>query len=76
MDLDMLVKQVDDVAQLFLGVNVVCPDRPEGDEVNDRGELVPDAMIQLVQKGSSSRANGSDMEWGTAVSLDYLNYTV
>jgi hypothetical protein len=53
MDLDMLVKQVDDVAQLFLGVNVVCPDRPEGDEVNDRGELVSDAMIQLVQKGSS-----------------------
>jgi hypothetical protein len=47
------VKQVDDVAQLFFGVNVVCPDRLEGDEVNDRGELVLDAMIQLVQKGSS-----------------------
>jgi hypothetical protein len=52
-DLDMLVKQVDDIAQLFLGVGVVRPDRLDGDEVDDRGELVLDAVIQLVQQGSS-----------------------
>ena len=52
-DLDMLVKQVDDIAQLFLGVDVVRPDGLEGDEVDDRGKLVLDAVVQLVQKGSS-----------------------
>jgi hypothetical protein len=52
-DLDMLVKQVDDFAQLFLGVDVVRPDCLEGDEVDDRGELGPDPVIELVQKGSS-----------------------
>jgi hypothetical protein len=49
----MLVKQVDDLAQLFLRVDVVGPDGFESDEVDDRGELVLDAVIQLVQKGSS-----------------------
>ena len=49
----MLVKQIHDIAQFFLGVDIVRPDRLEGDEVDDRGELVLDAMIQLVQKGSS-----------------------
>ena len=49
----MLVKQVDDIAQLFLGVDVVSPDGLESDEVDDRGELVLDAVVQLVQKGSS-----------------------
>ena len=49
----MLVKQVDDIAQLFLGVDVVSPDGLESDEIDDRGELVLDAMIELVQKGSS-----------------------
>ena len=52
-DLDMLVKQIDDVAQLFLGLDVVRPDCLEGDKVDDGGELVLDAMVQLVQKGSS-----------------------
>jgi hypothetical protein len=52
-DLDMMVKQVDDIAQLFLGVDVVRPDGLEGDKVDDRGELVLDAVVQLVQKGSS-----------------------
>jgi hypothetical protein len=61
MDLDMLVKQVDNIAQLFLGVDVVRPDRLEGDEVDDRGELVLDAMIQLVQKGSSLKRGRSDL---------------
>ena len=49
----MLVKQVDDIAQLFLGVDIVSPDGLESDKVDDRGELVLDAVIQLVQKGSS-----------------------
>ena len=39
------VKQVDDVAQLFLGVDIVGPDGLESDKVDDRGELVLDAMI-------------------------------
>ena len=52
----MLVKQVDDIAQLFLGVDIVRPDRLESDEVDDRGELVLDAVIQLVQQGSSLQA--------------------
>ena len=49
----MLMKQIDDVAQLFLGVDIVRPDGLESDEVDDRGELVLDAVIQFVQKGSS-----------------------
>jgi hypothetical protein len=44
-DFDMLVKQVDDIAQLFLGVNVVGPDGLESDKVDDRGKLVLDAVI-------------------------------
>ena len=52
-DLDMLVEQVDDIAQLFLGVDIIRPDGFESDEVDDRGELVLDAVVQLVQKGSS-----------------------
>ena len=52
-DLDMLVKQVNEVAQLFLGVGVFRPDRLEGNEVDDRGELVLDSVVQLVQQGSS-----------------------
>ncbi len=35
----MLVEQVDDIAQLFLGVDIVGPDGLESDEVDDRGEL-------------------------------------
>jgi hypothetical protein len=54
MNLDMLMKQVDDIAQRFLDLDVISPDCFEGDEVDDRGELVLDAVIQLVQKGSSS----------------------
>jgi hypothetical protein len=49
----MLVKQVDDIAQLFLGLDTIRPDGFESDEVDDRGELVLDAVIQLVQKGST-----------------------
>ena len=48
-DLDMLVKQIDDVAQLFLDLDVVCPDRLEGDKIDDGAELVLDPMVQLVQ---------------------------
>jgi hypothetical protein len=49
----MLVKQLDDIAQLFLGLGIVGPDGFESDEVDDRGEFVLDAVIQLFQKGSS-----------------------
>jgi hypothetical protein len=51
----MLVEQVDDIAQLFLGVDVVSPDSLESHEVDDRGELVLDAVIQFVQEGSALR---------------------
>ena len=44
------VEQVDDIAQPFLGVDIIRPDRFESDEVDDRGELVLDAMVQLVQQ--------------------------
>jgi hypothetical protein len=74
-DLDMLVKQVDDITQFFLGVGVVRPNRLEGDEVDDRGELVLDAVIQLVQQGSSLQGGRWEIEWGTVVSPD-INYTV
>ena len=67
-DLDMLVKQIDDVAQLFLGLDVVRPDCLESDEIDDRGELVLDAVVQLVQKGSSLQGGRWEMEWGTAAS--------
>jgi len=56
-DLDMMVKQVDDIAKVFLFLDIVRPDRLERDKVDDRGELVLDAVIQLVQKGSS-------LQWG------------
>jgi hypothetical protein len=36
-DLDMLVEEVDDIAKLFLGLDVVGPDRLARDEVDDRG---------------------------------------
>jgi hypothetical protein len=67
-DLDMLVKQVDDIAQLFLGVDVVRPDCLKGDKVDDRGELALDAVIQLVQKGSSLQCGRIGVGMGTAVS--------
>ena len=73
---DMLVKQLDDIAQLFLGVDVVGPDRLEGDEVDDRGELVPDAVIQLVQKGSSLQCGWMGYWLGHSSLLIYINYTV
>src|SRR5262245_4355498 len=41
----MLVKQFDDIAQLFLGDGIIRPDGPESDEVDDRGEFVLDAVI-------------------------------
>ena len=37
----------------FLGVDIVSPDGFVSHKVDDRGELVLDAVIQLVQKGSS-----------------------
>ena len=74
-NLDMLVKQVHDIAQFFLGVDVVCPDRLEGDEVDDRGELVLDAVIQLVQKSSSLQRGRKGYGMGHSGLLD-LNYTV
>ena len=52
----MLVKQVDDFAQLFLGLDIIRPDGFESDEVDDRGELVLDSVVQLVQQGSSLQA--------------------
>ena len=63
-----MMKQVDDIAQLFLGVDIVRPDGLEGDEIDDRGELVPDAVIQLVQKGSSLQCGRIGVGMGTAVS--------
>jgi len=53
MNIDMLMKQVDDIAQRLLDLDVISPDCFESDKVDDRGELVLDAVIQLVQKGSS-----------------------
>jgi hypothetical protein len=53
MNLDMLMKQVDDVAKLFLDLNIVRPDGLEGDKVDHRGELILDPTVQLVQQGSS-----------------------
>ena len=72
----MLVKQVDDIAQLFLGIDVVSPDGLESHKVDDRGELVLDAVIQLVQQGSSlqSRQMGDGM--GPGGLLTDTNYTV
>jgi hypothetical protein len=52
-DLNMLVKQVDDIIQFFLGVGVVSPDCLEGDKIDDRGKLVLDPVVQLVQQDSS-----------------------
>ena len=52
-DFDMLVKQVDDIARLHFGIDVVDPDGLEGDKVDDRGKLVLDPMVQFVQQGSS-----------------------
>ena len=55
----MLVKQVDDLAQLFLGFDVVSPDGLESHKVDDRGKLVLDAVIKLfVQKGSAIQGGG------------------
>jgi hypothetical protein len=75
-DLDMLVEQVHDIAQLFLGVDVVRPDGLEGDKVDDRGELVPDAVIQLVQKGSSLQYSWMGDGMGHSSLLSDINYTV
>jgi len=50
---DMLMKQIDDVAQRLLDLDIIRPDCLEGDEVDDRGKLILDAVIQFVQKGSS-----------------------
>ena len=72
----MLVKQVDDIAQLFLGVDVVRPDCLEGDKVDDRGKLVLDPMIQLVQKGSSLQRGQMGVGMGHSGLLIDLNYTV
>ena len=51
----MLVQQINDVAKLFLGVDIFGPDGLEGDKVDDRGEIVVDPMVQLIQKGSLFR---------------------
>jgi hypothetical protein len=67
-DLDMLVKQIDDIAQLFLGIDVVRPDCLEGDKIDDRGKLVLNPMVQLIQQGSSLQGGRWEMEWGTVVS--------
>jgi len=75
-DLDMLAKQVDDIAQLFLGLDAVHPDRLEGDEVDDQGELVLDAVIELVQKGSSLQCERMGYGMGHGGLLIDINYTV
>jgi hypothetical protein len=49
----MLVKQIDDVAQLFLRIDVVCPDCFEGNKIDHRGKLVLDVMVKLGEQGSS-----------------------
>jgi hypothetical protein len=76
MNLDMMMKQVDDIAQFLLDLDVVRPDYPEGDEVDDRGKLVLDAMIELVQEGSSLQGwrMGSGMDHSELL-ID-INYTV
>ena len=70
----MLVKQVDDIAQLFLGLDIIRPDGFESDEVDDRGELVLDSVVQLVQQGSSlsGRADGrwNGAQWSLLI---YVN---
>ena len=50
---DMLMKQIDDVAQCLLDLDIVRPDCLERDEVDYRGKFILDAVIQFVQKGSS-----------------------
>ena len=72
----MLVKQVDDIAQLFLGLDIVRPDGLERDKVDDRGELVLDAVIQLVQKGSSLQGGRMGEGIGHGGLLIDINYTV
>ena len=73
-DLDMLVKQLDDTGQLLLGVDVVRPDCFVGDKIDDRGKLVLDPMVQLVQQGSSLQ--GGQMGDGAQGSMVDINYTV
>jgi hypothetical protein len=48
MDLSMLVKQVNDVAQLLLGFNVVRPDRLEGDALKET-RLMTEASSFLMR---------------------------
>jgi hypothetical protein len=74
-DLDMLVKQVDDVAQLFLYFKVVRKDGLERDDVDDRGKLVLDAMVQLVQQDSFLQCGGMGMGSTMCSPVD-INYTV
>jgi hypothetical protein len=50
---DMLMKQIDDVAQCLLDLDIVRPDCLERDQVDYRGKFILDAVIQFVQKGSS-----------------------
>jgi hypothetical protein len=69
-DLDMLVKQIDDVAQLFLDLDIVRPDCLEGDKIDDGAELVLDPMVQLVQQGSSLKGGRMGDGMGQVVSPD------
>src|SRR3954447_16121439 len=52
-DLGVPMKQVDHFNQLFLGFDVVSPDRLEGNKVDNGSELMVDPVVQLVQEGSS-----------------------
>ena len=73
----MLMEQVDDITQFFLGVDVVRPDCLEGDKIDDRGEFVLDPMVQLVQQ-SSFPPGRADGRWNGAQRslLIDTNYTV
>jgi hypothetical protein len=68
-DLDMMVKQVDDIAQLFLGVDVVRPDGLEGDKVMTEASSFLMRWFSSSRRVRPSSAGGRAMEWGTAVSL-------
>jgi hypothetical protein len=68
------MKQIDDVAQLFLGFRCLS-DGLERDKVDNGGELVLDAVIQLVQEGLSSEGRTGDRLGIFGLLMD-INYTV
>ena len=68
MDIGMPVKQVDDVAQLFLGVNVVGPDRPGDTSLMARASSFVMRWFSSSSRVRGSRAGGCGVAWGMEVS--------